>query len=275
MHDTDDTIDAELAYQAERAARLREVGPTPAYIIERYRRCRWWRLFPKEFVFRRVQQIDGKEILEFGCGEGQVSTQLARLGARVTAIDISPELIAIAARRARLDGVRDRIEFVLGDITQSVRPRAKFDIALCLAALHHVDLRSVAPLVLACVKPGGVVIMMEPIALSPFLQRLRNLVPIANDASPEERQLNGEDLDFLRHLVADAEIRFFNLFGRLARLFPHANEIDRGHPVTKAALVLLLGVDRLLLRLFPGLRRWCGSVVIVGRKPHRRGATGG
>jgi SAM-dependent methyltransferase len=274
MHDTDDTIDGELAYQAERAARVREVGPTPDYIVERYRRCRWWRLFPKEFVFRRVQQIDGKKILEFGCGEGEVSTQLARLGARVTAIDISPELIAIAARRARLDGGRDRIEFVLGDIREVVRPRAQFDVALCLAALHHVDLRSVAPHVLACVKPGGAVIMMEPIALSPLLQRVRNLVPIAKDASPEERQLNGDDLDFLRHLVGAAEIRFFNLFGRLARLFPHANEIDRGHPVTKAALIMLLGLDRLLLRLFPGLRRWSGTVVIVARKP-RRGDTGG
>lgn len=267
MYDTDKARQAELAYQAERAAKIDKVSPTPDYIIERYRRCSLWRLFPKEFVFRRLRNIAGKEVLDFGCGEGQISTQLAQLGAKVTAIDISPELVEIAERRARLDGAAERIEFVVGDITQSALPREKFDVAVCMAALHHVDIRSVAPHVLACVKAGGIVIMMEPTAFSPLLQKLRDILPIEKDASPDERQLNGDDVNFILQLVVKAELTFFNLFGRLARLLPNANRIDRGHPLTKAALVLLFGLDRLLLTICPVLRRFCGYVVIVGHKP--------
>src|SRR6266581_5861321 len=267
MHNTGSAAQAELAYQAERAAKIDEVDPTPDYIIERYRRCRLWRLFRKEFVFRRLGNIAGKEVLDFGCGEGQISTQLARLGAKVTAIDISPELIEIAERRAKLDGVSEQIEFVIGDITQSPLPKEKFDVAVCLAALHHVDLRSVAPHVLACVKPGGVVMMMEPTAFSPLLKKLREILPLEKDASPDERQLNRDDVNFLSQLVVNVELTFFDLFGRLARLFSNANRIDRGHPFTKATLVMLGGLDRLLLTICPALERLGGYVVIVGRKP--------
>jgi len=263
---------SESAYQAERAAKIGDVGPTPEYIIERYRRCRLWRLFPKEFVFKRLGDITGKEILDFGCGEGVISTQLARLGGRVTAIDISPQLIDLAKRRADLDGVRDCINFVVADITESPFPKNKFDSVICSGALHHVDLRSVMPHLLACLKPGGVTIMLEPIAFAPLLQRYRDMLPIEKDASPGERQLNRDDVKFIVGWFDDSQATFFNLFGRLARLFQHQNKIDKGHPLTKTALVVLTGLDRLLVSVFPGLSRFCGIIVIVGWK--RVGSSG-
>jgi ubiquinone/menaquinone biosynthesis C-methylase UbiE len=56
--------------------------------------------------------LSGREVLELGSGMGEMTTQLARGGARVTAVDISPGSIAMARRRAELHGVADAIEFV-------------------------------------------------------------------------------------------------------------------------------------------------------------------
>lgn len=261
---------SELAYQAERAMQLGEVTATPDYVIDRYRRCALWRLFPKEFMFKRLHEVGlpGKTVIEFGCGEGVITTQLASLGARVTALDISPELIACAERRAELDGVRDRVEFVAADIGQTPLEANRFDVVVCHAVIHHVDMELV-PALLASLKPGGLAIMVEPIAFSRSLQRLRDLVPVEKDVSPDERQLSRAEVEAIRGWLVGPEITFFNLFGRLARLFPNRNKIDRGHPLTKAALTCLFGLDRLLLTLFPFLSRWCGNVVITGRAPRR------
>jgi SAM-dependent methyltransferase len=258
---------SEMAYQAERATQLGDVTATPDYVIDRYRRCTHWRLFPKEFMFRRLHDIGltDKKVLEFGCGEGVISTQLARLGARVTAVDISPELIACAERRTELDGVRDRIEFVVGDVMTTPLEKNRFDVLVCHAVIHHVDMQFV-PKLLASLKPGGLAVMVEPIAFSRSLQRLRDLLPVEKDVSPDERQLSKAEVDTIARLLVDTEVTFFNLFGRLSRLLPHCNRIDRGHPLTKAALISLHRFDRLLLALCPFVARWCGVVAIVGHR---------
>jgi 2-polyprenyl-3-methyl-5-hydroxy-6-metoxy-1,4-benzoquinol methylase len=256
----------ELAYQAARAATMVHVRPTPTYTLERYRQARHWRFFAKEFVFHAIKDPAGKRVLDFGCGEGEVTTQLAWLGARVTGMDISPELLDVARKRADLDGVQERVELTLGDILESPRPANRFDIVICNMIMHHVDLYNVFPMLMRTLKPGGLVVLNEPIAFSPFLQRIRDALPLEKNASPGERQLNQRDIQFFLSQLANVRVTCFNLCGRLSRLLPNQNRIDKGHPFTKVALLALLGFDRLLLMLFPFLGRYCGLIVIVGEK---------
>jgi len=258
---------AELAYHRERARTIAAVGPTPDGTLERYRRHRLWRLFPKEFMFKCLGEIAGKSILDFGCGEGKLTTQLARLGAQVTGFDISPELIAIAQRRAVLDGVQDCVGFLLADGAESELAEDMFDAIICQAVLHRVDIFQVVPRLVRSLRPGGIVIMVEPVDFSLTYQRIRHLIPIAKVGSPSARQLGRDEVAFLLGTLTKSRVEFFNLFGRLARLLPNRNKIDHGHPFTRTAIVLLLSVDRFLLTLFPFLWRLCGTVVIVGTKP--------
>lgn len=47
-------------------------------------------------------------VLEIGCGTGNLTQALAALGARVTAVDWNPDMLAVAAEK--LSGVRDRVD---------------------------------------------------------------------------------------------------------------------------------------------------------------------
>jgi cyclopropane fatty-acyl-phospholipid synthase-like methyltransferase len=66
----------ELAYQASRAKALR-IEATPLSVFERYRELRQWQLYTKEFLYRRLGDLPGKRILDFGCGEGEAIAALA------------------------------------------------------------------------------------------------------------------------------------------------------------------------------------------------------
>ena len=58
---------------------------------------------------------EGSRLLELGCGNGRVAVPLAKLGYHVTCLDVSPVFIEDAARRAKEEGVEDRLETMVGD----------------------------------------------------------------------------------------------------------------------------------------------------------------
>lgn len=59
--------------------------------------------------------LHGVRVLDAGCGAGQMTAELAARGADVTAVDISPALVAIAAQRLP-EGLAGRVTFVAGDM---------------------------------------------------------------------------------------------------------------------------------------------------------------
>ena len=64
---------------------------------------------------RLPEEVRGARILDAGCGAGQMTAALAARGAEVVAVDISPSLIDIAARRLP-QAHRSRVAFHAGDM---------------------------------------------------------------------------------------------------------------------------------------------------------------
>jgi 2-polyprenyl-3-methyl-5-hydroxy-6-metoxy-1,4-benzoquinol methylase len=263
----DSILSGELSYQRNRAIQITKVLRTGDSVVERYRRHRRWRLFTKELIFKVLGDVQGKKVLDFGCGEGHLATQLGLLGAHVTGIDISPELIELAQRRAEMDGVEQDVKFTVCDILESAPDGEQFDFIVCTDSLHHVDLLSVLRRLYSCLKPGGKLVAKEPICFSPRFQRIRDWLPIEKLASPGDRQLSLGDIVRIRTTFPKSQTTYFNLFGRFSRFFPNANKIDKGHPFTRVAVVGLLSLDRILIGIMPFLYRFCGEVVVVGEKP--------
>ncbi|MQC17312.1 MAG: class I SAM-dependent methyltransferase [Chloroflexi bacterium] len=85
--------------------------------------------------YQRLVEIHGARVLELGVGTGRIAGPLAGGGAKVTGVDLSEGMLAIARHRPDTAGVT----FVEGDI-RSVRLRGRFDLVIApLGTLQHME----------------------------------------------------------------------------------------------------------------------------------------
>lgn len=117
---------------------------------------------PTERELRLLGTLDGKRVLELGCGTGHNAVALVRQGARAIAIEPSEQLAAHARRLAEMDQVR--IEVRVGDLADLAFLRAEsVDIALSSGALGEVDdLDRVLRQVHRVLKPNAVFVCAIP-----------------------------------------------------------------------------------------------------------------
>lgn len=78
-----------------------------------------------ELVVERAGVEPGMDVLDLACGTGNATIPAARKGARVTGLDFSPDLLAIARERAADATVE--VEWVEGDAQELPFPDASFD----------------------------------------------------------------------------------------------------------------------------------------------------
>ncbi len=81
-----------------------------------------------DLIKQRGAASEPIRVADVGTGSGIIAVCAARLSAcQVTAIDISPAAVRIAAANAAQHGVSDRIEFVQSDLFAAVAPDRRFD----------------------------------------------------------------------------------------------------------------------------------------------------
>src|SRR5205823_1341194 len=93
---------------------------------QRYTRAGLRRRFNKEYRFRLLGDLAGKSLLDVGCGDGLNAVMLARMGARVTGVDVSAGALEVARRRAEVNGVADRLRLVCAPIERAELPERSF-----------------------------------------------------------------------------------------------------------------------------------------------------
>ncbi|MGD7037051.1 bifunctional 2-polyprenyl-6-hydroxyphenol methylase/3-demethylubiquinol 3-O-methyltransferase UbiG [Methylotuvimicrobium buryatense] len=102
-------------------------------------------------------EIDGKRIVDVGCGGGILSEGLAKNGADMLGIDLSEELIDIADLHGLESGINAHYRKISAEALADEQPEG-FDHVTCMEMLEHVP--DPASIVRACaklVKPGGTV----------------------------------------------------------------------------------------------------------------------
>src|SRR5262249_38711083 len=210
----------EAAFFDQRAATVQDMAlPIDPLAFCRYTRPGLRRRFNKEFRFRIIGDLEGKRLLDVGCGDGPNMAMFAKMGADVTGIDVSPGALDVARRRAEVNGVADRVRLICCPIETADLPDASFDVVWGDGILHHV-LDALEPTVerlVRWVKDDGLILFSEPVNLFEPLRRLRRLVPVHTDATPGERPLIPSEIEMVRTHVPDLRLRHYMLLGRLDR----------------------------------------------------------
>ena len=78
----------------------------------------------------RQADLEGKEVLEIGCGSGILSLIAARKGARVTAVDVNPRAVECTSHNARANHLEGNLRAYQSDLFDGLPPKCSFDCIL-------------------------------------------------------------------------------------------------------------------------------------------------
>lgn len=189
----------------------------------------------------------GMRVLDVGCGVGRWSRELARRGAFVTGIDLSPTMIEEARRRARADGVGGRCHFQVEDLSQ-LDLGERFPLVVCVTVLQHIlepeRLQTALRRLASHLDPGGRLVLLEA-APSQTVTRCDTKVFQARDVSVYLDAFAGAGL-------AVEGITGVDPMPFKTRLLPHYRHLPR--PVAIAALLGTTAISLPIDALFG--RRW-------------------
>lgn len=234
-----------------------------ARVVARYAHPRWpW--FNKEWRFRALGRLDGLHVLDVGSGVGDNAILLARAGARVVGVDVSPRSVEIAAARAAASGVRDAVRFVCAPIESAPLPARAFDVIWGDGVLHHVIpvLDEVLARLATLARPGARFVFSEPVNRVPLLRRVRLALPIPVEGTPGERPLEQEELAIIARHVRDLRVRSFSLVGRLNR-FVLPTGFEEAPAGRRMIAHALCAADYAILSV-PGIQRVGAMAVLHG-----------
>lgn len=140
-------------------------SPKPVGSREYFDEVEWRKYLVEPHIpaFAEFERWQGKRVLEVGCGIGTDTVNFARSGADVTAVELSSESLRIAAQRAEVMEVADRIRFVQANAEEltTVLAGESYDLAYSFGVVHHTPHpdRALAE-IRALVGPGGTLKLM-------------------------------------------------------------------------------------------------------------------
>jgi 2-polyprenyl-3-methyl-5-hydroxy-6-metoxy-1,4-benzoquinol methylase len=230
-------------------------------------------VYERRRMYRTVMEllltcpVSGLKVLDYGCGTGDWGLLLATEGAQVTMLDLSPVAIELAVRRARVNGVGDRVRGIARNASDlTCFADAEFDLIYASAAIHHtLKYPHALTELVRVLKPEGRLILAETYGNNRLLnlaRRLRWRISREPVEAGEEIIFSDREVAVLRRHFRRVDMRPMNCLAMVKRLF-------RGHfgsPAARWLVGILEAADAVLLRTFPFLRRYCGEVVVISEK---------
>ena len=209
------------------------------------------------FYWRIIGDVKGLKILDYGCGNGWLSVQLAKTGAEVCGIYISGELIRQANELKERHGLSNGISFHEMPAENLTFPDAYFDIIAGSAVLHHTEVPAALRNIARVLKPGGRAVFIEPMNQNLLLKIWRTLTPWRR--SRTERALGAAELRLIKDVFPNVSFHFFDFSTIIAHgLLAIA-------PKSKILLSLKRLLDRadsVILNAAPWLGKYCAVVVL-------------
>lgn len=212
----------------------------------------------RSYTDKIYRSLAGKKVLDYCCGLGQLSIQLAKYGADVTGVDISAESIKTAQESAEKEGVASKCRFLVGDAEHTEFPDESFDFIICSGVLHHLDLDAAFKELARLVKKDGMIMGIEALAHNPVFMKYRRRTPDLRTAWEVEHILKVSDIQKGFTYFQDLNIRYFHL--TVLAAVPFRNTF-----LFKPWRAVFNVIDAVLLKI-PGLQKLAWQGIFVYRK---------
>jgi len=208
-----------------------------------------YRIFQR--IKERIRNNNADTVLEYGCGTGWITVELASMGFNVYAFDISSEAIHCTKKLL----LKKSLEKVCNLRTMGAErldyPENTFDIVVGFAILHHLDLQMAIPELHRVLKPGGVAYFAEPLGYNPIINFYRMLTP--KFRTHDEKPIIFEEFSKYAHNFRSIDHEEFYLFALLPFVLLYIPVLKKMY---RKANNVCIKIDEKLLRRHPSLGKW-------------------
>jgi len=226
------------------------------------------------FILQQMGNIQGKLLLDLGCGAGENSIYFAKKGAHCVAADYSPGMVEVALKLAAANGVK--VEGRTANAMALDFPDNTFDLVYASNLLHHIpDPKIALKEMHRVLKSGGKACFWDPLKHNPVINVYRS---IATEVRTEdEMPLDINIVNYVKSLFSEtaydtfwiATLWIFLRFYLIERIDPNKDrywkkiiiEQDRLTPT----YLRLEKLDRFLKKL-PLMKRLAWNIAVVATK---------
>ena len=231
-----------------------------------------------QFVLEQFGDVTGLRVLDYGCGAAEGGIFLAKRGAKVVAIDVSPGMLDLAQRLAKKHGVEIETRVVSSDAIPAAD--GEFDRVYGNGVLHHVPLATAIPELARIMKPDAIGCFIEPLPYNPVINVYRKIAEAVR--TPDEKPLSFGQIEAFKSSFGSVHHREFWL--TTLAVFLKFYVWDRVNPnkerywkkiYTDAVKIApffdpLKRLDEELLSRVPALGRLCWNTVITVSAPLKK-----
>ncbi len=212
-------------------------------------------LASERFFASLVTDLRQRDVVCVGGGVDRLALHLAAADNDVLSVDLSQVAVERTRELARQRGLASRLE---GRrlAWEDARFERQFDVAVVHHAWHHMQFEAALANFQACLRPGGVLIAMEPVCRLALVRRIHQRLPFHPlPFIAGERELDNGDLKAVRETFARTSLRYFDALSRESVAW---NLVRFGLP---GVLRVLSRLDALALGAVPPLRYLATYVV--------------
>ncbi len=206
----------------------------------------------------------GKSVLDWGCGNGVHAVPIAAMGAKkVTGIDLSEKLLAMAREKSAAAGLVGKTRFLKMDCERTGFLDNEFDVVFDGGTFSSIDIGKALPELARILKPDGVLIGVETFGHNPLANanRARNVRLGKRTAWAASHIFNEAGIALAKKYFNKIEIRYFHLFSWM--LIPLINR-SWGKKLFDFVEIF----DRQFLKI-PFLKKYAFKVVFEFSKPKK------
>jgi SAM-dependent methyltransferase len=233
----------------------------PEADICRYYGAREDTVFPLEYAFHLLGDVEGRTLIDLGCGDGVNTIILASMGARVLSLDIAKESLDLTAKRAAANKVGSRVTLLHADALDIPVEASTVDAILCTGLLHQVDPVRTARQIRRVLKPGGVAVFDEAVAGPTPFPAIKHLFPRAEGADSAANHVP------LNLRTVNSVCRAVGMPGRRREFWLATRFICRvGGRTLSSAARAAQRFDATVLQRFPFTRKIASPLVWEARK---------